>query len=191
MTEAKLLVRRIPQALGNRVIMARKLRPALGFKVVNAPDPLKPIASLSDEVPLEEKTAASIDAVTQAFRESEKKLLATSYGKNETGYYRVMVFSTEEQADAFMKAVGQDPADIYFDGRRLADRLGIAIPDDVWNLYKRTNTPNKRLSALALPRKGPTDGQEARRAQENVAKSKPKKGKAKSKAAKKTSTSNE
>jgi hypothetical protein len=142
-------VERKPPALAARPTMFVR-RPPLPFNIDIAPDPLKALGASPDTTPIEQETAEALDAVTQAFRDAEKRQMRDR-GVNETGYYRVMVFCDEAQADAFMRAVGQNPNDIYCDGRRVCDRLGIALPPDSWNLKRRTNVPNKRLAALARP----------------------------------------
>ena len=92
-----------------------------------------------DGVPVETQSERAKDAVLAAFDAREDMLLRNATDAKPMAYYRVIVFSCSAQADAFMQAIGENPEDQYFDGRRVADRLGIAIPADVWSVQRRVD----------------------------------------------------
>ena len=107
----------------------------------------------------EAQSVEALDLVTQAFRAAEKKLVDEVADYRPIEFFRVLVFATPAQGQAFATAVGEDVHTQYMDGRKICDRLGIEIPADVFKPKRSLLTPNKRLAALAMPlpaRKGNT-----------------------------------
>jgi hypothetical protein len=128
-----------------------KRRPALPFTTAVAPDPTDAVTADPDDV--EEQTNQTLDALQSGYREQERKQEQEAKALAPIEFFRVLVFLTPEQAQAFAKAVGMDEHQQYMDGRVICDRLGIAIPPDVWSLRKSLITPSKRWSPLAMPLK--------------------------------------
>ena len=149
MRPAILFERKKPQAIPRVAsLVPRKARPALDYLTEIADDPFAEIANDPAEAPLEDLSDRAARTAMEAFHQRQRQILNQSSSQYAGEYFRVIVFADGAQADAFMKAVGENPEDQYFDGRRVCDRLGIELPPDTWKA-RRVNTPNRRLAALA------------------------------------------
>lgn len=134
---------------GSRALHPVVLRPALGCFVDNVDDPLA--LSAASENDAEAQASESLTLAQRAFREREAQLLADAKGASPIEFFRVLVFATPVQAQAFARAVGEDARQQYMDGRAVCDCLGIAIPRDPFVPRKALLTPNRKLAELAMP----------------------------------------
>jgi hypothetical protein len=125
----------------------QKPRPPLDFTDRMVPDPLAGMTAPSDDVEAQGKEVVA--RLTDAYRAEEKRQRENVKEANATGYYRVLVFETEGQAAAFAQALGEHPKDIYLDGRKVADRFDIPLPQTEWK-PKRAKI-DQALVKLALP----------------------------------------
>lgn len=144
--------RRAPTAVAKSAISTqRKVRPQLRFMVEQPRDPIGDLDAPENDI--EKQSDEIFGKLKTAYDAQEKRLTEAAKHANTVGFFTVMVFSSPEQTQAFLTAVGQSVEQQYVDGRRICDRLGIAIPADVWDAKQRATTPDKRLAALALPLK--------------------------------------
>ena len=141
--------RRGPTAASSRSPSITARRPALPFQVETARNPIDNVTAPDNDI--EGQTTESLDEIQKAFRAAEAKQIAEVKDYAPIEFYRVLVFATPAQARAFMRAIGQDEATQYLDGRKVCDKLGIAIPADVWKPKKGLMSPNRRLAPLAMP----------------------------------------
>lgn len=140
---------RTPTAMQRKAPMAIKPRPPLRMMVERADDPVGDLAAPENDI--EAQSGEIYAKIKTAYDDREQQLTREAKHATPHGFYLVMVFSTTEQAMACAQALGEQPDTQYLDGRRVCDRLNIAIPPDVWDAMKRQTTPDKRLAALALP----------------------------------------
>jgi hypothetical protein len=164
--------RRAPSAVMGRVAAFRRPRPMLDHEVMTVENPLADLMSPVDsKVAVEEASKQAFEKIDTAYRMAERQALREAMTDSPLGFYRVLVFGNNEQADAFARAVGQDVDMQFIDGRRVCDRLGIALPPDTWKTNRRFTAPDRRVAALATPltrgvshgEETSTQGEEARR----------------------------
>lgn len=143
---APVVVKRSPVA-ASRGGAARRQK--LAFETDRAPDPLKGMEAAPTDLEAQQKEIVA--KVTEAYRNTEKQQRQNYKEANSTAYYRVLVFNTVEQAEAFMCAAGQDISMQVVDGRAVADKLGIELPKTEWK--PKASNPNGRFAKHALPLK--------------------------------------
>ena len=143
------LTRRGPAVAAKSGPTTTTRRPALPFQVESARNPIDNVTAPDSDI--EGQTTEALNEIQKAFRVAEAKQIAEVKDYAPIEFYRVLVFATPAQARAFMAAIGMDEAMQYLDGRKVCDKLGIAIPADVWKPKKGLMGPNKRLAALAMP----------------------------------------
>lgn len=132
-------------------IRASKMRRPLAFLTETAADAL---AGMSDDPQkFEETSEKAATSLQLAFRAAREKMRENVQEANSSNYFRVLVFDTESQADAFMLAVGQDPAHKYYDGRAIAENLGISIPEARW--HPSPAKIDRRLAPMAMKKPAP------------------------------------
>lgn len=130
-----------------------KLRRPLPFMIAHKSNPLANVTAPNADI--ETQSVQIVDETQKAFRAEEKRQLEQLTAMNidipPISFFRVLVFNSPEQGQAFAEAVGQAPTQQYMDGRVVCDALNIAIPADTWNPKPSLSKPNKRLQALAMP----------------------------------------
>ena len=139
-----------PLASGGKT---RIMRRPLPFMVAYSGNPLANVTAPNTDI--EVQSTQIVDETQKAFRAEEKRQLEQLTAMNidipPISFFRVLVFNSPEQGQAFAEAVGQAPTQQYMDGRVVCDTLNIAIPADTWNPKPSLSKPNKRLQALAVP----------------------------------------
>jgi hypothetical protein len=130
-------------------IAGARRRPKLEFEVEQARDPIAGMKAAPDDVEAQGEEILSL--TVKAYRDSEAQQRAKYEAANSTAYYRVLVFDTPAQAEAFARAIGESADQQYIDGRKACDALKIEIPAAEWAPKKAR--PNPRLAAMALPAK--------------------------------------
>lgn len=114
-------------------------------------DVVDPLAGLPDAGGVEESAAAEIDAIAAGFRAraaAEQRRFDAATG---AAYYTVLVFEDSEQCAAFLGAVGQPGDGLFVDGREVAARLGIELPQSTVPRPKLGRV-DATLASLAMPR---------------------------------------
>lgn len=93
--------------------------------------------------------AEELDQVAAGFRERAANEAARRQAATDGGRYFVMCFASSDQVDAFLRAVKVDKrdGDLFVDGRKVADRLGIEMPPDPPRSFKLGRLDPK-LSAM-------------------------------------------
>lgn len=129
---------------------AIKARPAL--RVFN---PVKnPLPKVTPAQPGEMEASAKeeTDTIIQALQDNRTAETNTLGEIVSTGYYAVIVFDEDEQMTAFLEAIGvRDVGAMYLDGREIADKLGIAIPESRAAKKPAFKPPSKRMRDLVHP----------------------------------------
>lgn len=131
---------------------AARLAP-LPFMVDQVPDPLEGMdtdGGFAEHDP-DETQREIVAKLTEGYRAVELQQAAYVKEANSTEYYRVFVFETSAQAEAFAKALGVKVGDIYLDGRELAAKLGVELPLNEWK--PKRPKPDPKFAARALPLK--------------------------------------
>ena len=112
-----------------------------------APDPIK---NQSESIPPDESVQIELTDIQRGFRErmanEEKRFRLATDGS----YYTVIAFESGEQCDAFLAyfGIGRGPGSLFVDGRPMADKLGIELPQA--DLRPTQNRISSKLAALAL-----------------------------------------
>lgn len=123
-------------------------RQALAFQTATSADPLENMTAPATDLEAQQKEIVA--NLTAAYRQQEREQRAAYNEANSTGYYRVLVFDTEAQAVAFAAAIGADPSMQMWDGRSVADRLNIQLPEVAWRPKAARVAPKLRARALPL-----------------------------------------
>lgn len=115
---------------------------------LEADDPLGHIdyENITNEEAVKQETSAVLEAFkARAKKEQERFALAT-----DTEYWVGLCFQTREQKEVFLRAVGLLQAgDKYIDGRLLAKRMGVELPDA--NVpYNVSARPDAKFAAMVL-----------------------------------------
>ncbi len=113
-------------------------------------DVLDPLAGLPDAESVEESAAVEIDALAAGFRAraaAEQQRFDAATG---AAYYAVVVFEDSEQCSAFLSAVGQPSDSLFVDGREIASRLGIELPQSAAPRPKLGRV-DATFASLAMP----------------------------------------
>jgi hypothetical protein len=120
--------------------------------VPNAPDPIKGKVDYTGDI--EADAAAELGAVEIGFRERMKEEAERFKGATGSDFYFVAVFDDGDQATAFLKGAGfTGGGDLFIDGRKLADAMGIELPASQVTARK-IGKPDAKLVRLAgIPRK--------------------------------------
>ena len=97
---------------------------------------------------------ARVRDLTAGIRENERRQRDHMKRAGDVYYYRVFVFESEAQADAFMGAVGYPADEMFVDGRELAARMEIALPSgEGW----KPKVPKRNAKFTAAARRGPEE----------------------------------
>lgn len=122
-------------------------RPKTGPKLAHetkAADPLKDLPDVDDP---QESTELEVTALQAGFRERAAQEAARFGEVTAGGYYIVLVFVNEDQADAWADASGVDhKGEAFLDGRELARKMGIELPPATAKVSKPN--VNKKYAAL-------------------------------------------
>jgi len=112
-----------------------------------APDPLADCQQSED---LEADTKEQLGAIEKGFRERQRLEQQRFLAATETAFYCCLVFDSNAQCDAFLKATGLDKSqsDLFVDGRVLARQMGIELPEPVIRFDREFKT-DKKLTKLA------------------------------------------
>lgn len=97
---------------------------------------------------LGEEERARVVELTANIREQEKRQRNHMKRAGDVYYYRTFVFESEQQADAFMAAVGYPTDEMFVDGRQLAAQLKIPLPSgEGWK--PKTPKRNRKFTEAA------------------------------------------
>lgn len=114
------------------------------------PDPIAGVVDYTDDIECD--ASAELNAVQSGFRDRMKQEQERFAGATGSNFYFCVVFDDGDQVDAFLKATGIGPTegDLFVDGRKLADRLGIAVPESKIRLDRPLNVDPKlkRLTGI-------------------------------------------
>lgn len=117
-----------------------------------ATDPIVGVVDYTGDV--ESDAKQELDAIQSGFRDrlkGEADRFKVATGSN---YCFCVVFDDGDQADAFLNAVGvgKSESDLFVDGRKLADRLGIAIPESKLVLGRKFKVDGKLAKYATIPK---------------------------------------
>lgn len=112
--------------------------PMEGFDLPDEPDPGK-------------DAEVVLGAAALALRDKRAAEQASMELTTDGRFYFCAIFDTGEQKMAFLRAMGLlTEGDIYIDGRKLADKCGVEIPEVKTKMPKLFRV-DKKLGALAMP----------------------------------------
>jgi hypothetical protein len=117
-----------------------------------APDPLAEHEPTGNH---EQDSAAELSAVEKAFREGRKREQERMRAIGDSSYYCCLVFDDGDQCSAFIKALDLGiHGDMFLDGRAVAQKLGIVLPESKMLLVAPAFRIDKRLAKMAKPLNG-------------------------------------
>ena len=119
--------------------------------------PKNPLDAVDSQENIEADSLAEMEIIRSEKQEADKPRTEFQIADARVEAHRQMIFDYEfwvavcfqsrEQKEAFLKAI-KEPRDKYIDGRKLAKRMGIELPDD--RAIQKPLRVNKNLSALAM-----------------------------------------
>lgn len=106
----------------------------------------------------EEDKGQQVQVITSAALEALKKRRADEQASmdltTDGAFYFCAIFDTRDQKMAFLRALGlSEQGDIYVDGRKLADKMGIEIPEVKAKMPKLFRV-DKRYAEMAMKKGG-------------------------------------
>lgn len=153
MTLKRLAVK--PLVLGKppRIVKPSIIRKPLQ-SVPEAPDPIKGHVDYTGDI--ESDAAEELGAVEIGFRQRMKEEAERVNSTTGSDFYFVAVFDDGDQVSAFLKAAGLiGGGDLFIDGRKLADAMGIELPvSQVTARKPKIGKPDAKLTRLTgIPKK--------------------------------------
>jgi hypothetical protein len=116
-------------------------------------EPEDPIGDIEYPGTADGDLAATLGAVSNAFRERARAEAARFEAATDSEYWCALVFETRAQKEAFLAALGWlARGDKYLDGVALAKRNGIPLPPA--HVPYRASKGDKKLDAISLPLPG-------------------------------------
>lgn len=133
-----------------QVLPPIKRRPELSVLQI-PPDPIDqskyPGDIEGDAVEELSQVQAACTARESGFRERMKADASRKAAATDGGYFFTVVFESTEQASALLSALGLRPDGLFIDGRALADRLRIPLPE-ARVPYNPGGTASPKIAAL-------------------------------------------